>query len=388
MVGAGSPTCGYADVFVSKTVSPATAKIGVETEFTYTVSVENGASGAFPLYEIVDLLPPNFQYVASSTSGVTSDDPVEELDADLARWRLTWGDLEDAAITTIASGSSETLVFKATGTAEAGISYLNEIAVASAAASILWGVEAYADVVLALDNSGSVSSSELQDLKDASNALVDAFSLDITGGRIRVGVTRFRGSSESVVGLTDVDAHPSNTPLHNGINGLVQGGPGLSSGTNIVVGLLGGAAQFATGLGDRPEIPNLMIFVTDGSDTAGNSLADIAAASAASGAEVFAVGVGSGVSASTLDAIATDPDADHVFTTEDYSELLDLVSDIVAAAFDASKLGIRVSGGAASSVSAGTMYDVESTSQDGSAVRSRVLITPDGIADIVSWQAE
>ena len=212
--------------------------------------------------------------------------------------------------------------------------------------------------------------------------------MSATEGRIRIGVFRFRGSSESVVDVTDVDIHPTNTPLHDGINGLVQGGPGLSSGSNIVVGLQGGAGQFATGLGDRPEIPNLMIFITDGDDTAGNSMADIAAASAASGAEVFAIGAGTAVATTTLDAIASEPDGDHVFSTADFSGLLDLVDAIVAAAFDASQLGIRVSGGAAASVSAGTIYDVESTSQEGSAVKSRVLITPDGAAEIVSWQKQ
>ena len=387
-VGSGSPTCRYGDVLVTKSVSPVVAEPGVQTEFTYTVSIENTSGAGFPLYEVEDLLPPNFRYVASSTSGVIGLDPIQALDPDLARWRLTWGDLEAAPITTIASGATEVMVFRATGIVEAGINYLNEISASSVTTSVLYGVEAYADVVLAIDNSGSVDSSELQELKDASNAIVDAFSLSATEGRIRIGVFRFRGSSESVVDVTDVDIHPTNTPLHDGINGLVQGGPGLSSGSNIVVGLQGGAGQFATGLGDRPEIPNLMIFITDGDDTAGNSMADIAAASAASGAEVFAIGAGTAVATTTLDAIASEPDGDHVFSTADFSGLLDLVDAIVAAAFDASQLGIRVSGGAAASVSAGTIYDVESTSQEGSAVKSRVLITPDGAAEIVSWQKQ
>ena len=179
-VGSGSPTCRYGDVLVTKSVSPVVAEPGVQTEFTYTVSIENTSGAGFPLYEVEDLLPPNFRYVASSTSGVIGLDPIQALDPDLARWRLTWGDLEAAPITTIASGATEVMVFRATGIVEAGINYLNEISASSVTTSVLYGVEAYVDVVLAIDNSGSVDSSELQELKDASNAIVDAFSLSVS----------------------------------------------------------------------------------------------------------------------------------------------------------------------------------------------------------------
>ena len=163
----------------------------------------------------------------------------------------------------------------------------------------------------------------------------------------------------------------------------------LGSGTNIVIGLNGGAAQFATGLGDRPGIPNLMIFITDGNDTNGNSLTDIANASLATGAEVFAVGVGS-VSTETLEAIATDPNADHLFYTIDFSGLLALVDAIVSASLGSAKQVFVVEGGASggASVSGGTLYDVESVTQDGRAVRSRVLYMPDGTIIVKSVQTD
>ena len=227
---------------------------------------------------------------------------------------------------------------------------------------------AFSDLVLALDVSGSVSSSELLDLKEAANAIVDAFDLYTNSERFQIGITRFRGSSEDVVGMTNLDVqqtlptsdHFSGVALHDGIEGLVQGGPGLSSGTNIVEGINGGAAQFATGLGERAELPNLLVVITDGNDTNGNTDTDIENASLASGAEVFAVGVGS-VDAATLDAIATDPNGDHVFYASSFAELLALVEGIVDGVQNASL--------------AGSIYDIEITAPTGATLRCRALLT-------------
>ncbi len=132
----------------------------------------------------------------------------------------------------------------------------------------------------------------------------------------------------------------------------------------------------------------MMIIITDGNDNQDNTLQDLADASAASGAEIFAVGVGSDVSASTLDAIATDPDSDHVFFTDDYAALLSLVDAIVEATLDAAKkITVSHGGGSpSSSVSAGTLYDVESTTLDGTKIRSRVYVAADGTLEVLSWQ--
>ena len=388
-VGTGIPKCGYhADILVSKEVTPSAADLGVETEFTYTINIENTTAGDYLIQQIEDLLPPSFVYVMSSTSGITSSNPSQAMDPGLQRWRLTWGDgPEGPPLFTLSGGQTAILVFKATGTLAEGVNYLNEVSATFETPELFSGVEAYADVVLVLDNSGSISSSELQDLKQAASAIVDAFQLDTTDGRIRIGVARFRGSNASVVGMTDVDIHGVDEPLHDGINSLVQGGPDLDSGTNIVVGVEGGGAQFSTGLGDRPEVPNLMIFVTDGNDNRGNTLQQIEDAALASAAELFAVGVGS-VNQDTLNAIASDPDSDHVFYTDDFDGLLALVNDIVSAALDAAKKVVTVAGGtsAGSAVSAGRLYDIQSLAQDGASIRSRVLVTPEDSVEMLSWQ--
>ena len=245
-------------------------------------------------------------------------------------------------------------------------------------------VEALADIVLALDNSGSINNEESTLFKMAANDMVDGFSMSTAEGRVRVGVTRFANSGGPVVGMTDVDVHPTGTPVHDGIDGL---GPGRERLTNIVNGILSAQNQFSTGLGDREAVPNIIIFFTDGNDNVGNDTSDIAAASAGSGAEVFAVGVGTGahVSPATLFDIAFDPDdpsavfdsgnpdpyySDHVFQADDFTGLIDLASAIVAAVQEA----------------AGIIYDIESVPVSGDIIRSRVLITPDGQVKILSWE--
>ncbi len=389
IVGTANPKCGHnLGIRVDKNVEPPEALPGVETEFTYTITVENTTAVDLPVHQIEDLLPPGFIYVVGSSSDITASDPSEELDPNLLRWRLVWGDAAtEPPLTTIPAGQSKTQVFKARGNVGSGLTYLNEVFVAYETEEWIYGVDAYADIVIALDNSGSIDSTELEDLKATANEIVDAFSVDTTEERIRIGVTRFRGESAPVVAMTDVDVHLTDVPLHDGINGLSQGGPDLSSGTNIVAAIQGAATHYATGLGDRPEMPNLMILITDGLDTV-NTLADIQAACWASGAEIFAVGVGS-VDVDTLNAIACNPSAGHVFYTSDFSGLLSLVDDIVSANLVAAKTVARAEGGASShsSVSGGALYDLETLAPDGSTLRSRIVTyeSSDQV-DILSWQ--
>ena len=234
-----------------------------------------------------------------------------------------------------------------------------------------------ADIVLVLDNSGSVSN-EMPDLILAANTLVDAFDPQGSEGRIRMGVVRFANNADSVVEMTDVDVHGFSEPLHDGINGLTSGGS-----TNIVGALEVGSAQFANGIGDRPEAPNLMMVITDGNDTIereGEAEEDlgalplIRAAAESSGAEVFAIGVGSNVSFETLDAIAYDPDSPlddtgHVFSVNDFAALLTIIDELVAA----------VEASAA-------VYFIESVPADATAIRAFISITPDGTIEILSYQ--
>ena len=233
-----------------------------------------------------------------------------------------------------------------------------------------------ADMVMVLDNSGSINDNELSDLKAAANAIVDAFALEGAEGRMAMGLTRFSGESEGLVEMTGDPAQ-----LLSGIDSLRRKNPGLLGGTNIVAGLLGGLDQLSTGLGDRPEVSNVLIFITDGNDNYLNTVEDIALATETSGAEIFAIGIGPNVDLATLYAIAYDPapedagnpDAGYVYHTEDFVELLLIIDELVEA----------VIGSAATA----SIYVIESVTANGSNVRVYVSVASDGTMTILSYQA-
>ena len=60
----------------TKTVNPVTASPSVLTTFSYAITVENLDDQPERLRKVHDRLPPGFVYLASTTSGVTMDDPV------------------------------------------------------------------------------------------------------------------------------------------------------------------------------------------------------------------------------------------------------------------------------------------------------------------------
>ena len=235
---------------------------------------------------------------------------------------------------------------------------------------------AFADVVFALDISGS-DDTEQEQLKTAASTIVDAFDLYTNPVRFQIGVTRFRGSSASIQDMTNVDVqigsptadHWPGVAIHDAINGM--NATGLVNGVDIVAALNGGAAQFSTGLGDRLNIPNVMVLILDDDDTKGNTDADIANASAATGAEVFVVGVGA-IATTTMDAIASEPDNEHKWYSNNYAGLLALVDTIAD--------GVKAAG------AVGTFYDIEITPPGGAVLLCRALLKLDGQVVVLSCQ--
>ncbi len=64
----------------------------------------------------------------------------------------------------------------------------------------------------------------------------------------------------------------------------------------------------------------------------------------------------------TINAIATDPDVDHTFTTADFSGLLAIIDDIAAAVYGAAALG--------------SLFTISAVSPDGTVVVSQILLPP------------
>ncbi|MBI4058014.1 VWA domain-containing protein [Candidatus Microgenomates bacterium] len=176
-----------------------------------------------------------------------------------------------------------------------------------------------ADVMLVLDRSGSISSTELGQLKTAAKDFVDSLGLSTTG--IHAGKSSFATTGDLNHHLTD-----DPTSLKAAIDAMISGGL-----TNLKEGIdLAKVEMDNPGDGhDRTDgtSPDFMIVITDGhpnrpspSSTADDVAAASADAARLAGSEIFVVGVGADVNESYLEnEIADDPD--HYFSVSDYSGL-------------------------------------------------------------------
>ncbi len=175
-----------------------------------------------------------------------------------------------------------------------------------------------ADVMLVLDRSGSINSTELGQLKTAAKDFVDALGLTPAG--IHAGQSSF-----ATTGSLDHHLLANAVTLKAAIDALVSGGF-----TNLKEGIDLAKTEFDNpGDGhDRADLssPDKMIIITDGhpnkpfpSSTADDVAKTSADSARAAGIEVFVVGVGSDVNTAYLQTVADD--ASHYFSVADYSAL-------------------------------------------------------------------
>lgn len=175
-----------------------------------------------------------------------------------------------------------------------------------------------ADVMLVLDRSGSISPSELTQLKTAATDFVDALGLTPTG--IHAGQSSF-----ATTGALNQHLTSSEAALDAAIAALVSSGfTNLKEGIDLANTELGGGDGH-----DRADLtsPDKMIVITDGhpnrplpSGTAPAVAQASATTAKAAGVEIFVVGVGSDVDATYLQTIAS-PGPGHYFPVTNYSDL-------------------------------------------------------------------
>lgn len=179
------------------------------------------------------------------------------------------------------------------------------------------GCNSKPDVMLVLDRSGSISASEMTQLKTAANAFVTALAPAADGSHIGQ-------SSFSTTGTLDQQLTESSTLITAAINALSPGGT-----TNLFDGITLATAELNGSPRDRSDVtsPDFMVIITDGnpnepgSDANAETVAAAAAdAARAAGIDVYVVGVGSDVDATYLiNNIADDPA--HYFAAADYAQL-------------------------------------------------------------------
>lgn len=176
------------------------------------------------------------------------------------------------------------------------------------------------DLVLVLDESGSISSTAWQQLRSFSDDVVEAVADDglfANGGR--VGVVGFATSAQTIIPMWTDEGQVRSAIMNNPQSG------GL---TCIACGLE--QAQLLLAPHD-PARNRLVVVITDGNATERQSATAPAATNLQSVAKVFAVGVGSGVSQSTLETIASGAGNENTFAVANFDGLAALLETLVAA---------------------------------------------------------
>lgn len=120
---------------VTKTSYPEVIPPGVLTTVTYTISVENMSGDTEEFQELIDYLPPGFDYIPGSVSGnstIITDEPLEvnmEVVNGVQRQRVRWTEAQFQGIGQIPAGETRTLIFQAMTTKNVSGSYYNEVIV-------------------------------------------------------------------------------------------------------------------------------------------------------------------------------------------------------------------------------------------------------------------
>ncbi|HSO01726.1 MAG TPA: VWA domain-containing protein [Gaiellaceae bacterium] len=173
------------------------------------------------------------------------------------------------------------------------------------------------DLVIAIDDSGSLSPTDYNREKQAAAAFVTG--LNMTGGVRKVGLLKFSDVGQVILPLSN-----NKTQVLNAINSLVQQG-GF---TNITDAIRDARTMVTTGSGAQAGADKVLLLITDGQNNREEALLDDEYnAFKAMPGEIFALGFGT-ASLAQLNAIASDPDATHVFLTPDSGQLTALAATI------------------------------------------------------------
>jgi len=171
------------------------------------------------------------------------------------------------------------------------------------------------DLVIVLDSSTSVGQQNYDKmLRFCKDFLANA---DIDSGSVRVGIVIY---STGVQKQFDLNTHKSKAAVYEAIDEI----PYVYGSTNTADGIAAMINMFNSANGDRPDVPNIGIVITDGVSNV-NSRRTIPEAVNAKGAgiHVYAIGIGL-TDTREVSAIASPPAADNMFNVQDFDELAGL----------------------------------------------------------------
>ncbi|WAR12942.1 CO6A6-like protein, partial [Mya arenaria] len=176
--------------------------------------------------------------------------------------------------------------------------------------------QAQADIMFLLDSSGSVGSPNFQTMKGFVHDMMNSFN--IGPNAVQVGVDTFQTSVKAEFYM---NTYQDRTSVQQAINNIAYHS-GLTH-TGEALRFMH-TDSFSAAHGDRANVPNIAIVVTDGQSNNPTLTAAEAKAARDAGITILAIGVGHGVERSELNEIASDPDSTHVFTADSFSALSSL----------------------------------------------------------------
>ena len=204
--------------------------------------------------------------------------------------------------------------------------------------------ELIADLALLIDVSGSIKSKNPQNesydnyelLKSFIKSLVDR--LDVRPDQIRLAAVRFSNSAWPMFYL---NSYSSRHQINAAIDDMKYGGGQTNTSGAIRVM----HQQIFDGrLGDRADVPNVALVITDGESNRDQNLTLPEAERAkADGVTFFVVGVTNAINEAEVRAIASDPDTEHYFSSPDIKHLDELLFHLLKEVCDPKNSAVFVS---------------------------------------------
>ena len=174
------------------------------------------------------------------------------------------------------------------------------------------------DFMLVLDGSESISPADFDLMRTFASSLVGRFTVSATDAH--AGIVQFAGEGQ---GIVEIGLSSDPAVIAGAISAMTQ----IVGATDIQEGIA--LAQGQLTADGRPDVPQVMIILTDGEhNQPGDPIAEAESARAL-GTELFAIAVGSGPDIDQLNAIASDPDGEHVRAVSDFEALATILEPLV-----------------------------------------------------------
>jgi hypothetical protein len=172
-------------------------------------------------------------------------------------------------------------------------------------------------VILVLDGSGSINTSEFNQMKTFASDVVSSFAVGPDDAHI--GVVQFSGTSR---GRVEIGLSSDATAVNNAITSMSQ----IYGSTDIYEAISLARTEFSNN--GRSGIPKAIILLTDGAHQESNNPVEEAHRAEGEGITLLTVAVGNGTDPVMLRDIATDPDQ-HAFAVNEFADLTLLLVTLV-----------------------------------------------------------